>query len=343
MSLPAETSRNQPPVRSTAVADDEISLAELLGQLWRGKWLIAAGVAATLGLAMGYLAVSEPAYRVSYVVSPVGGGGDGGIGLPSGARRAAEFAGISLPSGDGGTPRIAKYTNALTSLTVAQRLANEHDMLPRIFHKQWNAETQSWRLEPGSGPVNWLKTGIKDVAGVPTAPRPPDARDLKGYLEANLSVQSGDETSLYTISLQHTRPEIARELLAKLNTVTDEVLRERALQRTQRYIAYVQQKLPETNLAAHRDSLTQLLVEQERNLMMAQIDGPYAADIFDPITVSAEPVSPNLKAVLAASVVLGLMGGGFLVFLVGALRGPRAASERGRPEESSEKSGSQAA
>ena len=315
----------RPAAQPPAAADDEISLAELFGQLWRGKWLITACVMLTVGLGLGYLAMSQPTYRVSYVVAPVGGGGDSG-GLPSGARQAAEFAGVSLPSEKGGVPRILKYANALTSLTVADRLAERHDMLRKVFHEKWDPEAQAWNLEPGGGPVAWVSNNLNDLAGIPTAPRAPDARDLKGYLEENLSVQSGEETSLYTVSVEHPRPEVAQLLLRRLNEVTDELLRERALQRTQRYVDYVQAKLPETTLSAHRDSLTRLLVQQERQLMMAKIDGPYAAEVFDPITVSSGPVSPNVKAVLAASILLGLMGGGFLVFLWGALR-------RDRPED----------
>lgn len=50
---------------------DEISIAELVGLVWRRKWVVIASVATALILAVAYLHVARYEYTASLSVSPV--------------------------------------------------------------------------------------------------------------------------------------------------------------------------------------------------------------------------------------------------------------------------------
>ena len=87
-----------------------------------------------------------------------------------------------------------------------------------------------------------------------------------------------------------------------------------------RQIEYIQQKLATVSITGHRQALTQLLSAEEKNMMMIQVDLPFAARIIEPPVVSEAPTSPKPFFFLALSVVVGGVLGVLLVFLVGALR-----------------------
>ena len=78
------------------------------------------------------------------------------------------------------------------------------------------------------------------------------------------------------------------------------------------YVDYLSRQLGRDQNAGQRESLQDLLLEEQRNLMLTNVDTPYAADILDPPTVSSR--GPTMKILIA-------LGVGFLIsFLVVAGR-----------------------
>ena len=66
----------------------------------------------------------------------------------------------------------------------------------------------------------------------------------------------------------------------------DEHLREGTVNRTARQIEYIEEKLRTTALVEHRLAMVQLLSDQEKTMMMIQLDLPFAAELFEVPVVS---------------------------------------------------------
>ena len=73
----------------------------------------------------------------------------------------------------------------------------------------------------------------------------------------------------------------------------DELIRLDAQERATRQIKYITEKLATVSITEHRQSLTQLLSDQEKQMMMIQVDLPFSARIIHPPMASDAPTSPR--------------------------------------------------
>lgn len=272
--------------------------------LVRRRWrLVLAGLGAVLLAAVAYLHLATYRYTAELRVTAVYSAQQ----LPSGLSGIASLAGISLPGDKAVTP-IALYSEAMRSRDVAAAVVADPVLMRHIFAEEWDAAAGRWR-DPG-GLVRGLLDGAKRLLGVPVQPwSPPDAADVQRYLAKHLAIIEAPKTNVTTIAVNDPDPEMARRLLALLNEAADRHLRERALARSSEYIAYLERKLLEVQVADYRESLVQALSAQERTRMMASSDAPYAAEPLGAITASVRPTTPKPAVVLAAALVFGLLLG----------------------------------
>ncbi|MBK1639538.1 hypothetical protein CKO24_10820 [Rhodothalassium salexigens DSM 2132] len=68
------------------------------------------------------------------------------------------------------------------------------------------------------------------------------------------------------------------------------------------------------------ETLSELLIENERKLMMMVVDDSFAAMPLEPVRVSKLPTSPKPLLVLVLAIVLGFMAGAAIVLLRNVLR-----------------------
>ena len=95
--------------------------------------------------------------------------------------------------------------------------------------------------------------------------------------------------------------------------MTDRLIRDSVQAAATERAAYLDAKIQEARHPEHRKTLTELLLEQERLLMLASIDQPYAASVIEPASKHYKPQWPDAFMLFAA---FGLIGGfiGFIAF-----------------------------
>ena len=141
-------------------------------------------------------------------------------------------------------------------------------------------------------------------------------------LRSNLEVTQSDNGAVRYIELRGEDPDMARDLLLRLYTAADTSIRQASLQRTSQQIAFLDTRLRTLAVAEHRAALTQLLSEQEKRLMLLQIDQPYAARIVDPPMVPRLPIWPRPLLTLGVSGLIAVVLW-FVIGLVAAMFGRR--------------------
>lgn len=270
----------------------------------RRRWpVVLAGLGAALLSAILYLHLATYRYTAELRVTAVYSAHQ----LPSGLSGIASLAGINLPGDKAVTP-IALYSEAMRSRDVAAAVVADPLLMRHIFADEWDAAAGRWR-DPG-GLARGLLDGTKRLLGVPVQPwSPPDAADVQRHLAKNLAIIEAPRTNVTTVAVNDPDPDMAKRLLATLNDAADRHLRERALARSGEYIAYLERKLLEVQVAEYRESLVQALSAQERTRMMASSDAPYSAEPLGAITASVRPTTPKPAVVLAAALVFGLLLG----------------------------------
>ena len=277
------------------------------GLLWRGKWLILAGLVLGVLGALAFLHIATPRYSAVLQLVPTE---QGSTALPGNISGLASLAGISLPRG-----QVSQFGLALETITgrdVAAAVAADRPLMQRLFKNQWDPRARAWRRPPDA--LRGVKDSVKSILAQPVVPwAPPGVDDFQKLLKANLKVDQDQKKSIATITFSNPDPAVARDVLSALYREADAHLRVRSDERTSAYVRYIARKLQEVTLVEHREVLAQALAEQERVLMFARSGQAFAADPLGTVWVSNRPDWPKAPLVLAAGIALGTAAGVGLV------------------------------
>jgi hypothetical protein len=291
-----------------------ISLADLAGIVWAGRVVVAASF--VLGLLYGSYTAwrGGPAFIASVSVMPSqtdnetgGSGGGGTLGLLAG-----------LTGGSGSAASVPKYTqfmSALSSTSVAQRLDSRYGLVCRIFSDQCDQTTRQWRPRKGTGP--WLRGLLAKLQGLPDPNGPRTAVDLAHYIGDAIVPQQNKTNSLITIAYVNSDPQFASRFLMLVFHTTNDYIKDqdRIIQR--QYVDYLSHRIATNTNVDQRSALDSLLLQEERKLMMTEVDVPYAATILDGPTVL--PLDTAAKKILTYGAV-GLVLGALLALLLAPIK-----------------------
>lgn len=290
--------------RAAAAAPDDIDLGLVVGRLLKRWKFIAISAVIFAGLGLIYLNVATHRYAAELKVIPVYGENSFG-GALGGLSSLAMLVGVRLPSGEGNSS-IQLYMEGIHSQEAAERLARDSSIMTTIFHDEWDEAAQNWR-DPNPF-ISSVKEAAAALVGRPATPwMPPDATRLRRYIEENVDVEQDTRTPVVTLSMVHEQPEFATRFLALLDREVDRELKARALARGMANVKYLIEKAESVSAVEHRQALTAALIEQEKQLMMASSDAPFAAEPFGSPVSSADPVTPNPLLTISLAVVLGFL------------------------------------
>ena len=250
-------------------SDDEIDLAELWIAIWSGKVLI---VAITFIFAVSSIiyAVNQPnIYKASTLLAPASEqGGAGGLAKMAGQIGGlASLAGINL--GSGGTDKTGLALEVLKSRLFIENFINKHQLLvPLMAAKSWNIHTNTLILDEEHYNAK-AKTWIRDVKAPKTSePSPWEA--FEAFKEL-LSVSTDKETGMITIAIEHYSPEVAKQWLIWLVAEINNTMRDQDKSEAQRSIDFLSEKLQETQVADMQTVFYQLIEEQTKTIMLAEV------------------------------------------------------------------------
>ena len=215
MTQAAQTPAPQPDWR-----DDEIDLIDLIRYLWARKWwLIACGL---LGGVIGiFVAVTATeVYRAELAMVPADEEDGSALGgLASSLGGLAALGGISLGGGGGKTDEALAV---MKSRVLLERFVEDKQLLPVLFHEDWDADAKQWSAD--------------------TAEDPPSIADAYKLLrEEVLSVSQDRDSSLITVAVEWTDPELAAQWANELVARTNAAVREVDIREAEKNLAYLRE------------------------------------------------------------------------------------------------------
>ncbi|MBY6033613.1 LPS O-antigen length regulator [Marinobacter daepoensis] len=308
----------------TECRDDEIDLKELLLILWRGKWVIILTTVVFAVAAVIY-ALSKPnIYQSSVLVAPAQEEGGGLRGLASQFGGLASLAGISLGGGSANQTVIAK--EVLQSRAFLTSFFNRHNMgVPLMAVEEWNEESEQLVYDKeryNSGAGKWLL----DKDGKSFEPTAWEMFEV--FKGSHFSLSEAEDTGMITIRVKHYSPFIAKQWAQKLVEDINEHMRQQDVEAAEARIAYLEEKLSETNVAGMQQVFYQLIENETRTVMLANAQNEYVFKTVDPAVVAQEKSEPNRALISIAITMLGGMLGVTFVFLVAFFRyGNQGSSE----------------
>jgi hypothetical protein len=292
---------------SAAIADylrKSISISYLLGLAWFGRGIVI--IATVIGLLFGMYSVyrAGPSYMATMRVQPAPS--DTSLGNTSGA--GSLLAGLTGGGGAAQVPKFIQFTYAMSSLEVARTLIQKYDLLCRVYHGECNPITHQWKPR-NSTVYEWLVSATSRLSGLPDPNiGPRDPIDLATYIEHNVvALQLKKTDSVMTVTYAHRNPQFAAQFLSQVVKATNDYVRAQSRETQKRYVEYLTGSAAQTTNVEQRQAIDNLLLQEERQLMMTEVDVPYAAQILDGPTVT--PVNRALKTIAiftAIGMVLGL-------------------------------------
>jgi uncharacterized protein involved in exopolysaccharide biosynthesis len=294
--------------------DDEIDLAELWRAIWSGKLLIIA-ISGIFAISSIIYAINQPnIYRATTLLAPASEqGGAGGL-----AKMAGQFGGLAslagINLGGGSTNKTGLALEVLKSRVFIEKFINKHQMLaPLMAAEKWDFATNTliYNDEVYDPLTNkWLKE-VKD----PKKSKPSSWQAYKTFSGA-LSVVTDKETGMVTLAIEHYSPHIATQWLLWLVKDINNAMRDQDKAEAQRSIDYLTKKLQETQLADMQTVFYQLIEQQTKTIMLAEVSPEYVLKTIDPANAPEHKAKPKRPLI----VVLGTMVGGFLSVLIVLVR-----------------------
>ena len=306
---------NQPEtLQNTETFDDEIDLRELFTVLWDGKGLITLITGFAAVCAVLYALWLPNIYESKALLAPNDESGAGGLaGLAKQYGGLASLAGINIGGGGGGATKSLKAQQKITSLDFFTRYLYETVVVDLMAVDYWEAANGELVYNPelfDNKSQKWLRK-----ARYPQQAKPSAQETHKAFLSV-LTLSEDAKTSLVTLSVKHVSPIVAQgwvELV--INAVTEE-LRGKDVDEARESIAFLEEQRLQTSLVSLDEVFAQLIEEQTKTIMLANVSKDYVFEIIDP------PVVPELNSEpkRALICILGTLLGGMLAVLLVLVR-----------------------
>jgi uncharacterized protein involved in exopolysaccharide biosynthesis len=277
--------------------DSGAGLREQFETLWRRKWLVV-GIAFLGALLSGTAVLFVPKkYEASVVLMPLSDSGStpqigGGLGS-----LASEFGGLAslagLAIGDGS--RKAESVAVLQSEILTEAYIQQNNLLPVLFEKDWDSNTNGWKkLPPNKMPTPWKGNQVfkKDIRQVST----------------------NSKNGLVTLTITWTDPVLAAKWANELVKSTNDYMRNRAIRESERDISYLGAEAARTTIVEARQAIYSLMQNEINKQMVARGREDYALKVLDPAVPAERAASPEKVVwVLVGAFIGGLLSAGYVL------------------------------
>jgi LPS O-antigen subunit length determinant protein (WzzB/FepE family) len=283
---------------SVVIADylkRSISVSEILDQLWSGRVIII--LCFVLGMLYGaYSAWTQgPHFVAEMNLLPAESNSVDGNSSSSGALGLiAGLTGTNL----GSVPKFTQFLSALHSTAVAQILDKKYDMTCRVFAGYCDQQTHQWARRDGMRA--WVNGVLASLSGLPDPNGPFTPAELAQYIYGSVEVTVDKANQVVKLGYQSPKPKFAAEFLTVLVQTTNDYIKNQDRTVLRQYVNYLANQAATTTNVAQRDAIDQLLLQQERKLMLSEVNVPYAASVLDGPTVMPVNKAPKIIAMYSA-------------------------------------------
>ncbi|MBE4243280.1 LPS O-antigen length regulator [Vibrio parahaemolyticus] len=291
--------------------NDEIDVKELFLALWKGKWIM---FVITLIFAIASIAYSftlPNIYRSDALLAPAKSSDGGGLsGMAGQLGGLAALAGVNVGGADSSKTDLA--VQVMKSRSFIENFVNNHDLLvPLMAVDNWDLVSNDLIINEDiydQDADKWLR----DPIGLRGA-KPTNQEAYEVFKKDVFSVNQDKDSGLYTISVSHYSPYIARQWVNWLIEDINKVMRERTIAETSKNLAYLNTQLQKTAVADMQSTFYKLIEEQTKSLMLAEVQEEFVFKVIDPAVVPELKSGPQRALICILGTLVGVMFGVVLI------------------------------
>jgi uncharacterized protein involved in exopolysaccharide biosynthesis len=281
--------------------EDQISLGEIFNILLSRKWQILAATIVFASIAALAAWLLPKSYRAAVLLSPVTNSGSSQLGaLGSIVSQIGGFASLAGLSG-GGDSKKSEATAVLQSEALTEKYIVENSLLPVLFWQKWDAKAGTW------------KAG--DAESIPT---PWKANNL--FKKQVRSVTSDPKTGLVTVTIKWRDPQTAAKWANDLVAITNDYLRSKSIEETDRNIAFLNDQALKNNVVEVKQAIYKIMESEISKGMVARGSREYAFKILDPAVPPEKSTSPDPPIWILGGAFGGLLLSSAIVLLTSRAR-----------------------
>jgi uncharacterized protein involved in exopolysaccharide biosynthesis len=270
--------------------DDGLDLVGLVQMLWRYRLIIVAAGLLGAGIAVILALTATPIFRAEAVVTDVQDGPMGGASsLANQLGGLASLAGVNIGQG---SDKSRQNDALLDSRFLAEEFIKRNNLLPELFR------------ESTKPPTLWLA--------------------VDGFKNGILSVRKDARKGITTVAVEWTDAVTAARWANGVVTLANELTRKRALDESNRNIAYLNAQLERTNIVELRKVIYNIIESETKTLMLASGRAEYAFELVDPAVAPEQRIRPRRTLMVIVGGVLGGFAGVALAFVLNAVARHRA-------------------
>ena len=293
-----------------------LSMTQMMGVLWKGKFLII-GVCAFFSVISVAIALYLPnIYRSEVILTPAKQDSAMG-GLSGDLGGLASLAGVNLGGGADDKSQLA--LRVLTSRSFLSEFVIKHQILPNLMAvDEWNPIKNKLHYNPDIYDVTsnqWLRE-----AKFPRKSEP-STQEAYDVLLDIISITTDKSSGLITLSVDHLSPFVSKQWADWLVEGINDEMRKRDLNEALKTIEYLKDKLKQTQIAEMQTILFQLIEEQTKTIMLAEVLDEYVFKTVDGAIVPELKNSPKRALICVLGTILGFIFSLFIVLFRFFIRG----------------------
>jgi uncharacterized protein involved in exopolysaccharide biosynthesis len=314
---PKEQKDPTPGSQPYAPQDDEIDLRELASAIWQGKWLIIC-ITAIFSVASVFYALSVPdEYKSTVLLAPASSSGGSGLSKLAGQYGGlASLAGINLGGSSGGDDKVAIALEIIKTWGFQESFIEQNNLQIAIFAATgWNRANNKLIIDPdlyNEVTNKWVRE-FDPTKGQKVEP---SSWELYKAFKGKISVGQDKDTGLISLTVEYYSPELAKQWAENLVKAINARLKKRDRDEAIKSIQYLQEKIQETHVSDMQSVFYQLIEEQTKTLMLAEVSDEYVFKTLSAARAAEEKSKPKRALI----VVLGFILGGMLSTMVVLVR-----------------------
>lgn len=297
--------------------EDEIDLRELFLIILKGKWLI---LVITLLFTIGAVGIAfwlPNEYKATALVQPNESASGGKLAsLASQFGGLASLAGINLGAGESTDAVIAM--EILKSWGFTEEFINKHDLaVPLFAAEEWSQSTNTLVIDEelyDPQQNKWVREAPKGKTVEPTS------WELYEEFKERVAVSQDKETGLINISVTHYSPMVAKQWTDLLVQDINQHMKERALNEANESIKYLEEQINQTSIAEIRTVFSELIQEQHKTRMLAQVSDEYIYKTISQAKAPEEKAKPNRVLISIMGFILGFVLGITLTLILNFIK-----------------------
>jgi len=302
--------------QSNAPQDYEIDLRELASAIWQGKWLIIC-ITAIFSVTSVFYALSVPdEYESTVLLAPASSSGGSGLSKLAGQYGGlASLAGINL-GGSGGDDKVAIAMEIMKTWGFLENFIEKNSLqVPLFAATGWNRANNKLIVDPELYDET-QKKWVREFNPAKGQKAEPSSWELYQKLKDRISVSKDSASGLINLTVEYYSPELAKKWVELIVKAINANLKKRDRDEATKSIQYLQEKIQETHVSDMQSVFYQLIEEQTKTLMLAEVSEEY---VFKTLS-SAKAAEVKSKPKRLLIVVLGCLLGGMLSMMMVLIR-----------------------